>query len=274
VFRNLARMTLPFALVWGVAVWAQEATPPPPQPSETPLPFQEQVEKNLAAPCVQPPPLLRWEDYEGPFSKTVGTFARKLERKSVLAPHYKPEAVLCSFQVKDKFILFVEDTFDPATFLSAGFNAGLDQAEDTDPSFRQGAAGYGKRFGAEFVDQASAGFFKDFAYPTIFSEDPRYYRLAHGSMGRRFLHALEHVVVAHRENGKHIFNFSEWLGTTSAVALGDLYHPDNEPGIGPAARNASYALLEDMGFDVLREFWPEIAHKLKLPFRDQNEPRK
>jgi hypothetical protein len=26
-----------------------------------------------------------------------------------------------------------------------------------------------------------------------------------------------------------------------------------------------------MGWDVLREFWPEIAHKLKLPFRTHEE---
>jgi hypothetical protein len=273
MFRILARMTLASVFFWGLAVWAQEGAPPPPQPLETPLPLQEQVQRDLGAPCVQPPPLVRWENYEGPFNKTIGTFARKLQRKSVQTPHYKPGAVLCSFKAKEKFILFVEDTFDPVTILSAGFNAGLDQAEDTDPSFGQGVAGYGKRFGGEFVDQASAGFFKDFAYPTIFSEDPRYYRLAHGTTGRRFLHALGHAVVAHQENGKRMFNFSEWLGTTSAVALGDLYHPDNEPGVGPAARNVSYALLEDMGFDVLREFWPEIARKLKLPFRDQNDPR-
>jgi hypothetical protein len=27
-----------------------------------------------------------------------------------------------------------------------------------------------------------------------------------------------------------------------------------------------------MGLDVLREFWPEIAGKLRMPFRDMREP--
>ncbi len=137
--------------------------------------------------------------------------------------------------------------------------------------FGHDAAGYGKRFGAELADQASSEFFKDFAYPTIFSEDPRYYRLGQGSTGKRLSHALEHVLIAHQENGAHMFNFSEWLGTTSAVALGDVYHPDNKPGIAPAAKNVAFAVLQDMGYDVLREFWPEIARKFKLPFRGQNE---
>ncbi len=147
------------------------------------------------------------------------------------------------------------------------------QARNEDPVFGQGAEGYGKRFGANFAGQASAEFFKDFAYPAIFSEDPRYYRLAHGSRGRRFLHAVGHAFVAHREDGTHMFNFSEWLGTTSAVALSNAYIPGNERGAAPAARQVGYRIAGDMGFDVLREFWPEIARKLRLPFRDRREPQ-
>lgn len=234
--------------------------------------MQAQGQQNAPGPCVQPPPMIRWQDYQGPFAKGVGIFGRKLERKSVHPPHYKPGAVLCTLELKDKFALFVQDTFDPVTFLNAGFNAGISQAENNDPKFGQGAAGYGKRFGANFAGQASSQFFKDFAYPAIFSEDPRYYRLAHGSSRRRLLHAAEHAVVAHRENGAPMFNFSEWLGTTSAVALSNVYHPDNKRGFAPAAQRVGFGVANDVGFDVLREFWPEIARKFRLPFRDQNEP--
>jgi hypothetical protein len=216
--------------------------------------------------------MVSWQDYEGPFAKVVGVFGRKLERKSVHPPHYKPGDVLCTLDLKDKFILFVQDTIDPVTFISAGFNAGISQAENDDPSFGQGAAGYGKRFGANLAGQASSDFFKDFAYPAIFSEDPRYYRLEQGGTGKRLFHAVSHSVVGYRVNGKQMFNFSEWLGTASAVALSNVYQPDNRRGFAPAARRVGYSVANDIGFDVLREFWPEIAHKFKLPFRDRNEP--
>jgi hypothetical protein len=267
-FRTVARWALLATLFCGRVALAQE----PPVPAASPAPRQEETQKNVTAPCIEPPPLVRLEDYQGPFKKAVGIFTRKLERKSVHRPHYKPGAVLCSLELKDKFILFVEDTIDPATFLVVGFNAGLNQAQNTDPSYGQGAAGYGKRFGAEFAGQASGEFFKDFVYPSIFKEDPRYYRLAHGSGGKRFLHAVEHVFVAHREDGTHMFNFSEWLGTSSAVVLSNTYHPDNKRGFAPAAQRVGYGALWYVGFDVFREFWPEIARKLKLPFRGQHEP--
>ena len=259
------------ALVSGRKALAQELTITaqlPPSAAKFP---REQAQKNAAAPCVEPPPLLRWEDYQGKFKKAVGTFARKLERKSVHAPHYKPGAVLCTLEVKDKFILFLHDVSDPVTFLSVGFNAGLGQAQNTDPAFGQGATGYGKRFGANLAGEASSEFFKDFVYPALFSEDARYYRLAHASGRRRLLHALGHTFVAHREDGTRMFKTSEWLGTVTASVLGNTYHPGQRPGFAPTAQRVGFSVSQDMGFDVLREFWPEIAHKLRLPFRDYHE---
>src|SRR2546425_13016942 len=78
--------------------------------------------------------------------------------------------------------------------------------------------------------------------------------------------------LAHRDNGKRMFNFSEWLGTTSAVVLSNVYHPGNERGFAPAAELVGYSIITDVGFDVLREFWPEISRKFRLPFRGEREP--
>jgi len=263
----LVGLTLVVALACSDLVHAQESVVRPDNPSSPPVLVQQEITTNVAVPCVQPPPLVRLRDYDGPFQKTVGLFARALERKSVHPPHYKPGLKLCSLDLRDKFLLFVRDTFDPVTFLASSFNAGLDQAENRDPSFGQGVAGYGKRFGASFADQASFKFFRDFAYPSIFSEDPRYYRLGQGNKGRRLLHAVDHAFVAHRDNGHRMFNVSEWLGTASVVALSNVYHPGNERGFAPAAIQVGCDIVEDAGFDVLREFWPEMARKFRLPFR-------
>jgi hypothetical protein len=264
----LSRMIVFIALTWSGVIRAQESIVAPRQTPGIDFP-QEEVHVNLTARCFEPPPIVRWQDYQGKFKKSVGVFARKLERKSVPRPHYKAGAVLCTLVVKDKFILFLRNTFDPASSLSTGFNAGLDQAQNRDPSFGQGAAGYGKRFGANFADLASGSFFGDFVYPTIFAEDPRYYRLARGGGRRRLLHALGHVFVANREDGTHMVNASQWLASASVVALSNTYHPDNHRGVAPAAQRVAYVAVQNMGFDVLREFWPEIARKFKLPFRGQ-----
>jgi len=255
----------------GVA-YTQEAPAPAPAPQQPAAAPLQEATKNLAAPCIQPAPMVGIEDYDGPLKKVVGTLARPLERKSVHPPNYKPGVKLCTLRFADKFALFVQDSLDPVVFLGTAFDAGIDQAENTDPSYGQGAEGYGRRYGAEFAGQASSRFFKDFAYPWIFSEDPRYYRPARGGSGRRLLHAVEHAVIAHRDDGTRMFNFSEWLGTASSVVLSNTYRPDNERGFGPAAQQVGSSILQDIGFDVLREFWPEISRKFKLPFRGQGPP--
>ena len=264
----LSRMIVLVGVLWGGTIVAQEYPVSLRRTSAIDFP-QEDAELNSTAPCLEPPPIVHWEDYRGKFQKSVGLFARKLERKSVPRPHYKAGALLCTLVVRDKFQLFARNTLDPASFVSAGFYAGLDQAQYNDPSFGQGAAGYGRRFGANFADLASASFFGDFVYPTVFAEDPRYYRLAHGSKQTRLLHALAHTFVANRENGTHMVNASQWFGAATVVALSNTYHPDYQRGVSPAAQRIGYIAMQTMGFDVLREFWPEVARKFKLPFRGQ-----
>lgn len=233
----------------------------------------EQSRVSPGSSCLEPAPVVRFEDYNGPFAKLAGTFARKLERKAVEPPKYRPGFKLCSLEPRAKFLLFVHDTLDPISVLASGFNAGLDQASNQDPSFGHGGLGYARRYGADYATATSARFFGDFLYPTIFSEDPRYYRLGEGSKKSRLVHAMLHVVITHRDDGTPRFNFTEWLGTASALELNNVYHPGNERGFGPSARRGAFSILQDMGFDVLREFWPEIAHALKLPFRgERDEP--
>jgi len=49
-----------------------------------------------------------------------------------------------------RFHGYAFDTFGPYPFVAAAVAAGLDQAGRTPPEWRQGAAGYGKRFASEF----------------------------------------------------------------------------------------------------------------------------
>jgi len=273
------RTAVLLTLAWGTFVRAQLSAPfvdsragDAPQ-SPTALDASPQESRKVTpATCLEPAPVFSWEDYHGPLQKVAGAFARKLELKSVHSPRYKPGTVLCSLEMKDKFTLFIRDTVDPISFLSAAFDAAEDHASNRDPSFGQGAQGYGRRFAADFAGQTTWRFFTDFAYPTIFSEDPRYYRLIQGSGRQRFLHAIEHTFVAQRDSGKHMFNISQWLGTITAVGLNDAYHPGNERGLGPALRTGGYALATGMGFDVLREFWPDITRKLHMPFGHTHQP--
>jgi hypothetical protein len=232
-------------------------------------PADPQASPVETSPCIQPAPLFSASDYEGPLKKLVVYFSRKPEIKTV-HPHLRPGLTVCALNASDKFRLFAQNSIEPVTFVGAGFDSGLAQAKDDDPSFGQGTTGYAKRYGAALADSVSGDFFHTYLFPVMFRQDPRYYRKLEGTTTARLGHALSHVFVAESDSGRKMFNFSEWLGATSSTALSNTYHPGNSRGLGPASRRVGLGIAGDMGFDVLREFWPEIVHTLKLPFRDRD----
>jgi hypothetical protein len=222
------------------------------------------------SPCIRPVPLFSAEDYSGPFNKVVVYLSRKPEIKTVHQHPWRPGSSVCSLTAPEKFRLFVTNTMEPVTFIETGFNAGLAQAQDQDPRFGQGAGGYAKRYGAALADDVAGDFLHTFLLPVVFRQDPRYYRQLEGSTTTRLGHALSHVFVAKGDSGSKMFNFSEWMGTTSMVFLSNAYHPGNAQGLRPAARRIGMNVATDAASDMVREFWPEIVHKLRLPFKEHD----
>jgi hypothetical protein len=243
---------------------------PAQQPTGSTTPRDTSAQQNL---CVQPARIFVLERYTGPFKHLVGYFVRKPEITTVHLHRSQAGLQICALTAGEKFHLFARNTFHPVTFIAAGWNAGIAQAEDNDPTFGQGAEGYGKRFGAAAADRVSSGFFHTFLFPVIFRQDPRYYSRGDGNFHGRLRHALTHVFVARSDSGRSVFNYSEWLGTASAVALSNTYHPGNDRGFAAASQRVAVNVATDAGFDVLREFWPEIVHKFKLPFRIEPAPQ-
>jgi hypothetical protein len=255
---------------------AQDPPPPAPLPPANSQATTPQKQPLPAAPsalaakpqreCEEPQPTFTGVEYTGPLKKLAAHIVGKPEIRTVTLPRDRSGKRVCSLPVKKKFMLFARDTFEPGTFVFAAFDAGLSQAQNNDPTFGQGGEGYGRRYGAAFADQVSGKFFGTFFYPTILREDPRYFRLGYGTKTRRLFHAMNHSFVTRTDNGGRTFNFSEWLAKSSTTALGNLYHPGNHRGFQPAARGVAYSVSIDMGFDVLREFWPEVSKHLRLPF--------
>lgn len=221
-------------------------------------------------PCAHPIEPFDIDDYNGPLSQVVARFSQRLDSTTVHAPRHRNDLRPCALSASDKFHMFVESTSDPLNYVGAAWDAATAQIDRDDPSYRQGASGYGKRFGAATVDNVSGDLFGIFLYPSLFKQDPRYYRLGQGSTQSRIGHALAHRFVTQGDSGKLMPNYSEWFGTVSSKALSNLYHPGNPRGFGPTASRVGFSVANDMAWDVLREYWPEIARKFKLPFRTHN----
>src|SRR5215831_210151 len=222
-------------------------------------------------PCAKSTEPFDVDDYDGPFNQLVARFSQRVEKSTVRVPRHRSSLQPCALNASGKFHLFLGEALDPFNFVGAAWDAATAQRVNQDPSYGQGTAGYGRRYSAAVTDNATGDFFGIFLYPALFRQDPRYYRLGQGSVKMRLGHSLAHRFVSHTDSGKRMLNFPEWLGTSSTKALSNLYHPANPRGFGPMAARVGFSVGNDMAWDVLREFWPEIAHKFKLPFRTHDE---
>jgi hypothetical protein len=220
-------------------------------------------------PCARPAEAFDVDDYNGPLNHLVSRFSQQIENSTVHLPRRHSDLRPCALTASGKFHMFVENTADPINYVGAAWDAASAQMDREDPAYRQGLAGYGKRFGAAAADNVSSDFFGIYLYPALFRQDPRYYRLGQGPAPARLGHALTHRFVTRGDSGRRTPNYSEWFGTVSSKALSNLYHPGNPRGFGPTASRVGFSIANNMGWDVVREFWPEITRKLHLPFRAQ-----
>jgi hypothetical protein len=171
----------------------------------------------------------------------------------------------------DKFKMTALGAFDPYEFVIVGVLAGINQADNEDAAYGQGAAGFAKRYGAGFADQAIGNFMTGAVFPTILRQDPRYFQLGKGRFGRRFAYALSRLLIARTNAGHRQFNFSEFLGNATAAGISNLYEVPQDRTLA----NAAVTLCEQISVDglgnELKEFWPDIRRKIlrKKPVNPQ-----
>jgi hypothetical protein len=160
-----------------------------------------------------------------------------------------------------KFTIASKDSFDYPLVLLGAALAGVGQLADQNPSFGQGIIGFSKRLATGYADQAIGNLMTEGLFPAWLHEDPRYYRRGTGSKWSRTGYAFSRILVTHTDSGGTRFNYSEWVGNAAAVAISNAYYSDDRN----AGANA-LKLVEQCGIDgvsqVLKEFWPDIKHKL------------
>src|SRR6202049_4034510 len=172
-------------------------------------------------------------------------------------PNYRTANATATYTpitTKQKFIIASKDSFDYPLVLLAGAVAGLGQLSNQNPEFDQGMAGYGRRLGTSYADQAIGNMMTEAFFPTFLREDPRYFRIGTGTVWSRTYYAATRIFVTGTDSGGKRFNFSEVLGNATAVAISNAYYPE-----GRTAADNAEKLAQQLGIDavsqVLKEFW-------------------
>ncbi|MEG9431906.1 hypothetical protein [Terriglobus sp. ADX1] len=175
---------------------------------------------------------------------------------------YSVDEKLPAQSVKAKFKLGLEDSFGLYSFVLVGAEAGVHQATNQYPAFRQGAAGYSRYYWHSFADQADENLWVVSILPLALHEDSRYYRLGRGGIFKRAGYALSRTVITRTDSGGPTFNVAETIGAGAAAGISSTYYPGQyRTWTKTGQRWLSNVVLDGATFAV-KEFLPDVERAL------------
>ena len=228
----------------GGGLYAQAPLPDAPRPAWQLAPAQQEK-----VPDRPPPP-----DSES------GTAPSPGEPQS--SPPAAAPSTPAPLSVHEKFMHGIWGSISPLAVSEAAVKAAFYQQTGFRRRYGTGTTGYFKQFGASLADGALRSMSTDFVYCSLLRQDPRYFRLGRGGVGKRMAYALSRVLIIRSDTGKNQFNWSGVLGSATAAGVSNVYLPQQYRTAKVGAQNFGW-FLAGMGVDKLfQEFFPRAYRGL------------
>ncbi len=192
-------------------------------------------------------------------------FGKQPKRILGIIPNYRAVSAntqLPPLNFKGELWLATQDTFDYSNFIFVGMLAGIDMAGKSQPTFGQGAEGYGKYYWHVFVDGGIENYMTEAVIPVMTKEDPRYYTMGNGGFFKRTGYAVSRLFITKANSGKSTFNLSEVVGAGAAAGIGNAYYPSQNNQWVKTYQRWGTQIGLDGAFNVLKEFWPDVNHAI------------
>jgi len=181
-------------------------------------------------------------------------YAQMIEPGQAAHPFNGPEKLVFSFT----------EVARPITLLPALYSASYEQLFETDPQYGHDGGAFGEKFGAAMLRSASVRVLSDGIFAAAFHQDPRYYRIAHGSIIHRGLLSARQALVRRGDDGDNQINYSGIAGRAAAAALVTTYYPGPSVTARVVASTFYTSIATDAGGDLLLEFIPSLVHKFPI----------
>jgi hypothetical protein len=160
---------------------------------------------------------------------------------------------------KERLDYFKQHLFSAESVVRSAAGSAINQLDDTPHEWRQGAAGYGRRFASsygEHIIQSTTMY----GISAALHEDNRYYRSGLNGFGPRLKYAIKSSFMARHDNGTQHFSFSRILSYGAAATISREWQPPSTNGWENGVDNFAVSIGVETGFNVAREFLPSIFH--------------
>jgi len=150
---------------------------------------------------------------------------------------------------------------NPLSFVRVAGSAGIDQAKDKPEEWEQGASGYGKRY-ANIFAQYSISRTVTYGMGSLLHEDNRYFNSGKQGFWPRTGYALSSGVLAHKDDGRRRFSYSQVGGVAAGAFLARAWLPPSQQSAEDAAVSFCITTGTNVGFSVVKEFLPDMVRPL------------
>jgi hypothetical protein len=172
-----------------------------------------------------------------------------------------PPAQFVPMTSSERLSHYLAGLVDGESILRAAASAGITQAEGTPKEWGGGAEGYGKRVGNAFARHVLDSTLK-YGISAALHEDNRYFVSGQTGFFRRTKYAIKSTLLARHDNGNQYFSFSRVGGVAGAAFISRAWQPRSTTSAGDGAVSFGISMGSDIGFNVFREFWPDMKRHL------------
>jgi hypothetical protein len=206
---------------------------------------------------------------DAPQQQPARPFARQMPT-ALLPPHRKYAGVIEPgrkaqlLSATDKLVFSFTLVARPITLLPPLYSASYEQLFNSDPKYGHDAGAFGEKYGAAMLRSASVRVFSNGIFAAAFHQDPRYYRIAHGSIVHRGLLSARQALIRRGDDGTNQINYSGFVGRAAAAALVTTYYP--EPSVTGKVVGLTFAtsIATDAGGNLIVEFLPSIIRRFPI----------
>jgi hypothetical protein len=155
---------------------------------------------------------------------------------------------------------FLMSAVGPVPLVGEAAGAGIGQWANWPQEWGQGWGAFGKRYGSNL---AYNGIRQSITWgaSAALGEDTRYFASSQSGFWPRTKHALAATFMARHADGSDTFSFSSTAGVLGAAAITSVWGPASWKGPGNIAESAGISFASTAGFNVVREFLPDIFHR-------------
>jgi len=161
---------------------------------------------------------------------------------------------------KQKLHAYLINMAGPVTLFTEAGAAGLSQAIGSPWQWGDGAAAYARRYGNHL---AYNGVRQSLAYASslLLHEDDRYFASEQRGAWPRIRHAIASVFIARKPGGRTVFATSSLVGIAGASLVSRAWSPESWQTPSGTARSMAISVTGAAGFNIVREFLPDLMHR-------------